>query len=107
LSIVRKLAELHGGAVRAASEGSGSGASFVLSLPLAVLRPGVGAVGDAAANDDRAEDRAQSSASPADAGSPASSGSTRGEQEPTRAASLPASAGVGGVTAGASALAGL
>jgi signal transduction histidine kinase len=35
LSIVAKLAELHGGSVRAASEGPGFGATFVLSLPLA------------------------------------------------------------------------
>ena len=35
LSIVTKLAELHGGSVRAVSEGIGYGATFVLSLPLA------------------------------------------------------------------------
>ena len=35
LSIVAKLAELHGGSVSAASEGPGFGATFVLSLPLA------------------------------------------------------------------------
>ena len=34
LSIVKHLAELHGGAVRAQSEGSGHGASFTLCLPL-------------------------------------------------------------------------
>ncbi|HEX8556776.1 MAG TPA: ATP-binding protein [Pyrinomonadaceae bacterium] len=33
LSIVRQLVELHGGAVRAESEGPGKGASFVISLP--------------------------------------------------------------------------
>ena len=107
LSIVRKLAELHGGAVRAASKGIGSGATFVLSLPLAVLRPETGAVGDAAANDDRAEDGAESSASPADAGLRPPGASTRGKQE-SRAASLHASVGGGAAPAGASAgLAGL
>ena len=33
LSIVRQLVELHGGAVRAASDGEGKGATFVVSLP--------------------------------------------------------------------------
>jgi PAS domain S-box-containing protein len=36
LAIVRHLADMHGGAVRAASEGAGCGASFTLSLPLLV-----------------------------------------------------------------------
>jgi signal transduction histidine kinase len=36
LAIVRHLADMHGGAVSAASEGSGHGAVFTLSLPLAV-----------------------------------------------------------------------
>jgi PAS domain S-box-containing protein len=35
LSIVRKLAEMHGGSVSAFSEGPGRGSCFVLSLPLA------------------------------------------------------------------------
>jgi len=39
LAIVRHLADMHGGAVRAASEGSGRGASFTLSLPLASDHP--------------------------------------------------------------------
>jgi signal transduction histidine kinase len=33
LSIVRQLVELHGGAIRAASEGEGKGATFTVSLP--------------------------------------------------------------------------
>ena len=38
LSIVKKLAELHGGSVRVSSDGLGRGASFTLSLPLAAIR---------------------------------------------------------------------
>jgi len=34
LAIVRHLADMHGGAVRAASDGNGLGAAFTLSLPL-------------------------------------------------------------------------
>jgi signal transduction histidine kinase len=34
LAIVRHLADMHGGAIRAASAGTGHGASFTLSLPL-------------------------------------------------------------------------
>jgi CheY-like chemotaxis protein len=36
LSIVRHVAELHGGSVRAASEGEGRGATFVIRLPMGV-----------------------------------------------------------------------
>jgi PAS domain S-box-containing protein len=36
LSIVRHVAELHGGSVRAASEGEGRGATFVIRLPISV-----------------------------------------------------------------------
>ncbi|HEX3282422.1 MAG TPA: ATP-binding protein [Pyrinomonadaceae bacterium] len=35
LSIVRQLVELHGGTIKAASEGSGKGATFIIKLPLA------------------------------------------------------------------------
>lgn len=38
LSIVRQLVELHGGSVRAKSAGEGQGATFIVSLPLAILR---------------------------------------------------------------------
>jgi CheY-like chemotaxis protein len=38
LSIVKQLVELHGGSVRAASDGANRGASFTISLPLAALR---------------------------------------------------------------------
>ena len=38
LAIVRHLAELHGGTVRVESPGAGEGATFVVSLPLAVAR---------------------------------------------------------------------
>jgi CheY-like chemotaxis protein len=37
LSIVRQLVELHGGSVRAKSDGLGHGSSFIMSLPLALL----------------------------------------------------------------------
>jgi len=39
LAIVRHLVELHGGSVRAASGGSGTGATFVISLPLSAAQP--------------------------------------------------------------------
>ena len=38
LSIVRHLVELHGGTVRAASDGEGRGATFIVELPLPRLR---------------------------------------------------------------------
>jgi CheY-like chemotaxis protein len=37
LSIVHQLVELHGGTVRAESEGEGKGATFIVSLPFVVL----------------------------------------------------------------------
>jgi light-regulated signal transduction histidine kinase (bacteriophytochrome)/ActR/RegA family two-component response regulator len=43
LSIVRSLVELHGGTVRAHSEGLGHGATFVVSLPVRVVNGGSGA----------------------------------------------------------------
>jgi PAS domain S-box-containing protein len=39
LAIVRHLVELHGGTVRAESEGSGHGATFTISLPIATGAP--------------------------------------------------------------------
>jgi len=41
LAIVRQLVELHGGSVHAESEGEGQGATFVVQLPLMVMRRGV------------------------------------------------------------------
>ncbi|MCA1634436.1 MAG: response regulator [Acidobacteria bacterium] len=38
LSIVRQIVELHGGSVHAESEGEGQGATFVVQLPLMVMR---------------------------------------------------------------------
>jgi len=38
LSIVRQLVELHGGTVRAESEGEGNGATFIVSLPFIATR---------------------------------------------------------------------
>jgi len=40
LSIVKHLTELHGGSARAKSGGDGQGATIIISLPLAPLRPG-------------------------------------------------------------------
>jgi PAS domain S-box-containing protein len=39
LSIVKHLVELHGGTVRAKSAGEGQGATFIIGLPLAPVRP--------------------------------------------------------------------
>jgi signal transduction histidine kinase len=47
LTIVRQLVELHGGTVRAYSEGEGLGASFTVSLPLMALRRAVSDTGSA------------------------------------------------------------
>jgi len=55
LSLVRHLAELHGGSVSAASAGKGQGATFTLRLPLLGTRTVIpaGAVPDASAADTR------------------------------------------------------
>ncbi|HET9206119.1 MAG TPA: ATP-binding protein, partial [Burkholderiaceae bacterium] len=42
LSIVKQLVELHGGSVRAHSEGVGHGASFTVSMPLSALKARLG-----------------------------------------------------------------
>ena len=39
LSIVKQLAELHGGAIRVTSMGEGLGSTFIVSLPLTVTQP--------------------------------------------------------------------
>jgi signal transduction histidine kinase/ActR/RegA family two-component response regulator len=39
LSIVRHLVELHGGTVRASSDGEGLGAVFIVQLPMSALKP--------------------------------------------------------------------
>lgn len=42
LSIVRQLVELHGGTIKAESPGAGEGASFTVSLPLAIVHSASG-----------------------------------------------------------------
>ena len=42
LAIVKSLVELHGGSVHATSPGEGRGATFVLNLPLSLLKPDPG-----------------------------------------------------------------
>ncbi|MDR3622900.1 MAG: PAS domain S-box protein [Paludisphaera borealis] len=39
LAIVKHLVELHGGAVRAKSQGEGQGATFIVTLPITVVHP--------------------------------------------------------------------
>ncbi|HZH35558.1 MAG TPA: ATP-binding protein, partial [Pyrinomonadaceae bacterium] len=39
LAIVRHLAELHGGSIRAVSEGQGKGATFIVTLPTSLMSP--------------------------------------------------------------------
>jgi len=51
LSIVKQLVELHGGSVRARSNGQGQGASFVVCLPPAAPRSHAGAQHAAASGD--------------------------------------------------------
>jgi two-component system CheB/CheR fusion protein len=46
LTLVRRLVELHGGAVEAHSEGLGKGAKFIVRLPLAVSAEARGAASD-------------------------------------------------------------
>lgn len=43
LSIVKHLVELHGGSVRAESDGEGQGATFIVSLPISAMRSNEGA----------------------------------------------------------------
>ncbi len=49
LALVRHLVDLHGGRVRAASEGPGRGATFVVELPIAILSSEAGATPEASA----------------------------------------------------------
>jgi PAS domain S-box-containing protein len=61
LAIVRHLVELHGGRVRAESEGKGRGASFTVTLPLLKSRNGEGETRvdeEEAGDDDAAEESA-------------------------------------------------
>jgi signal transduction histidine kinase len=55
LSLVKKLLELHGGAIEARSEGEGKGSEFVARLPLAKGLPGGGAPGRPAVEPKRLE----------------------------------------------------
>jgi PAS domain S-box-containing protein len=54
LSIVRHLVELHGGTVTAGSEGTGQGATFIVKLPVSVVR-GTQALAEHAGGDAGAE----------------------------------------------------
>ncbi|HSW18839.1 MAG TPA: PAS domain-containing protein [Ramlibacter sp.] len=47
LPLVKALAEMHGGAIEASSEGPGTGAQFVVSLPLASKQEGLACIGAA------------------------------------------------------------
>jgi signal transduction histidine kinase/DNA-binding response OmpR family regulator len=52
LAIVRHLVELHGGTIRAHSDGNGKGATFTLSLPLTSTAPATGDADESTAADD-------------------------------------------------------